>query len=202
MHHLEGIVAVPVAVFCIEDLDVRMSFHYSTESVEALVIQSGRDTAQNDDIALAIELFRQIFSRQFAEGRIVAGDIGVLGGGVGQAAVNHGDIHALVLDLRHRLGKRSGFQREDHQGIDFVYGQHVLQLVCLFRRCSRGLDDDLQIRMRFFQLFLGFICPPHDASGETMGGGRDGDAERDFFGRVGGQGRKGRYGHCGHGGCR
>ena len=52
----------------------------------------------------------------------------MLGCRVGQAAVDHGHVDALVLDLGHRLGQRGRLQRQDHQRVHLVHYQEVLHL--------------------------------------------------------------------------
>jgi hypothetical protein len=78
LHHLEGVVAVPVAVLRVEQLDVRVVLHDAVERVHALVVERRRDAAQRDDVALAAERLRDVLGRHLAEGGVVAGDVGVL----------------------------------------------------------------------------------------------------------------------------
>ena len=136
LHHLEGVVAVPVAVLGVQQLDVGIVLHHGVEGIHALVVERGRDAAQRDDVALAVQRLREVLGGDLAEGGVVAGDVGVLRAGVGQAAVDHRHVDALVLDLGDRLGQRRRFEREDDQRVDLVDGQQVLQLVGLLGRAS------------------------------------------------------------------
>jgi hypothetical protein len=55
LHHLEGVVAVPVAVLGVQQLDAGMVLHHGVEGVHALVVERGRDAAQRHDVALAVQ---------------------------------------------------------------------------------------------------------------------------------------------------
>ncbi|CAM2161080.1 hypothetical protein PT2222_90297 [Paraburkholderia tropica] len=180
LHGLEGVVAIPVRVLRVENLHVRIVLQHRRKGVPALVVERGRNAAQRDDVALAVQLLREILGGNAAERGVVAGHVGVLRALVGQAAIDHRHVHALLLDLRDRLRERGRFKREDHQRVDLVDGHKVLQLVRLIGRVGRRLDDDFQVRMRLLQLFLRLVGPPDDAAREAVIGRGNGDAERDL----------------------
>ena len=145
------------------------------------------DAAQRHDVALAVQRLGDVLGRDLAEGGVVAGHVGVLRAGVGQAAVDHRDVDALGLDLRHRLGQRRRFEREDDQRVDLGHGRQVLQLVGLLGRVGGGLDRDLQVLVLLLEILLGLVGPVVDAAHEAVRGGRDRHAEID---RLGGRQRR------------
>ncbi|MNH21138.1 hypothetical protein D3C79_809350 [compost metagenome] len=105
LHHLEGVIPVPVAIFGVEDLDLPVLLHHAAEGVEALVVQGGRNAAQGDYVSLAIQGLGHELGGQLAEGGVIPGHVGILGADVGQPPIDHGDIDPLLLDLGDRLGQ-------------------------------------------------------------------------------------------------
>ena len=85
-----------------------------------------------------------------------------------QPWVYHRHVHTLRLDLRYRFGERPGFEREDHERVDLVCRDQILQLVGLLARVGRGFDRDLQVLMLPLQLFLSHVRPPNDAGREAV----------------------------------
>ena len=109
-----------------------------------------------------------------AEGGVVAGDVGVLRAGVGQAAVHHRHVDALVLDLRDRLGQRRRLEREDHQRVDLgrrsagpAAGSPARE------RFAAVLTVTFRPGVLLLELLLGLVGPENDAGGEAVGGGRN-----------------------------
>jgi hypothetical protein len=128
-----------------------------------------------------------VLGRDLAEGGVVAGHVRVLRAGVGQAAVDHGHVGALGLDLGHRLGQRGRLEREDDQRVDLGDGREVLQLVGLLGRVGRGLDRDLQVLVFLLEVLLRLVGPVVDAAHEAVRGRGNRNAEVDLFGGKRGQ---------------
>ena len=77
---------------------------------------------RGDDVT-GLHCVLQILACDAPKFRIVAGDIKVLNGRIGQGAINHGDEDALFLDGADRIGQLVGIVRQGHEGIDTLRGQ-------------------------------------------------------------------------------
>ena len=89
LHDLKGIVAVPVAVLGIQNLDVGIILHYGLEALHALVVDRRRDAPKHDNVTLTIEDTGQILGGYLGKAGIVTRNISIL----------RADHHALQLGM-------------------------------------------------------------------------------------------------------
>ena len=179
LHHLERVVAAPVAELAVEDLDVRV-LDRLLERVDALLVDRDRQALDDHDVALAVELLLDVVAGDAAELGIVAGDVKVLDRTLAQSAVDDRDEHALFLHFLDRVGEFIGIVRQHDERVDALRRQ-VFQRVGLRGAVRRGLHDHLEPRILLLERFRLFRRMKHDAAGPAVIGGGYGHRHRQLF---------------------
>ncbi len=181
LHQLEGLVAVPVRILDIEHLEPAAG-NAVLEALDALVVDHRRDAAQHDEIALAAHLLDQELRGVVADRDVVAGDVEVLDLRIVEAAIDHGDEAALLLDRLHRRRQFLGRMRQDDQRVELAGRGEILDGADLRARRGRGLDDDLNIREGRVDLLGRGIGMIDHAGGPAVVGCGDRDRDRLLLG--------------------
>jgi hypothetical protein len=104
LHHLERVVAAPVAVLAVEHLDVG-ALDAVHEGVVARFVDRNRQAADDDDVALAAHLVLHVDGGVAADAGIVAADVQIVDRVVVRDAVDDRNEGPLALDLADRVGQ-------------------------------------------------------------------------------------------------
>src|SRR6202022_4297658 len=88
LHHFETVVAVPVRVLGVENLDIG-AFDLSHERIETLVVDHRWQSAEHDDVSFAAELLGEVICCDFSHAGIIACNIEVLNSRFRERAVNN-----------------------------------------------------------------------------------------------------------------
>src|SRR5271165_4367505 len=105
LHHLESVVTIPVSVLRIQYYDLRV-FDQAHEGIEALVVDHGWQTAQNNDVPFPAESFYQVLCSDFAHPWVVTGYIQVLNVVIRQSAIDDGYEYPFLFHFANRVGER------------------------------------------------------------------------------------------------
>src|SRR5690606_13691259 len=110
----------------VEDLDLGFGDHVR-EALDALVVDDGRNAAQDDDLALVAELVGEPAGSIRADRNVVACNVEILNRRIGQAAINDGDEGALGLYLLDGAGELLGGEWQDHKRVELAGRRQVLK---------------------------------------------------------------------------
>src|SRR5690606_33507840 len=138
-------------------------------------VDHGRNAAQDDDIVAFAQTGLEVFGRNGAEFSVVAGDIDVLDGGVGQAAVNDGDEGTGLLGETHGLNQRIGFEWQHDESVDLLHRDQVFDVRGLVSRAVGGDEGDFHIRVQRFDTLFSFLGVVVEATGPAVRRGRNGN---------------------------
>ena len=147
------------------------------EGFDPLIVDRGRNAAQDDDLAAIRQLFLEIFAGDAAEGGVVAGNVEVLDPLLGKTAIDDRDEFAGIGDALDRTGQRIGFEGQDDQRIDIAGRHHVLDIGDLLAGIAGGGKHEIEIGIGLLQGVDGFLGVEVDAAGPAMGRRGDGDAD-------------------------
>ncbi len=176
LHHGEGAVTVPVAVLHADDLDAA-ALDGLAEGLDALVVDGGRDAAQDDDFAAARHPLAEEFARVAAEAGIVAGDVEVLDALFGKAAIDDGDPLAGLCHALDRAGERRRFEGQHDERVDVARRHHVLDVADLLAGIARCREDELQLRIGLLKALHRLLRMIVHATGPAVRSRRDGYAD-------------------------